>query len=116
MKRKALRGILAAIKTTKILLQIQTCPESDQLPLLSLKNTKQQMENNPMTEHDLLQPFPEALPDPSEQLFLHLLRHPCDLVDARRLMRRFRVSPAEVQRVLGRIDKATPQLIEEAQC
>lgn len=69
-----------------------------------------------MTKTDMSQPLSEMLLDPSEQLFLHLLRHPCDLVDARRLMRRFRVSPAEVQRVLGRIDNETPQLIEEALC
>lgn len=67
-----------------------------------------------MTKTDILKSPQEMLADPSEQLFLHLLRHPCDLVDARRLMRRFRVSPADVQRVLGQLDKLTPQQPEEA--
>jgi hypothetical protein len=51
--------------------------------------------------------------DPSEQLLLHLLRHPCDLVDTRRLMRLFHVSAVEVQRVLGQLEKLTPESLKE---
>jgi hypothetical protein len=69
-----------------------------------------------MTKTDIPQSSQETLADPSEQLFLHLLRHPYDLVDVRRLMRRFRISPADVQRVLGQIDEVTPQQPEEASC
>ena len=69
-----------------------------------------------MAEIETLRDQQETPKTPSEQLFLHLLRHPCDLVDARRLMRRFRVSPADVQRVLGQIDEVTPQQSEEASC
>lgn len=54
--------------------------------------------------------------DPSEQLILHLLRHPCDLVDTRRLMRRFRASAADVQRALGRLEQLMAQPPEEATC
>ncbi len=74
------------------------------------------MERDRMTRTDISLSSPETLPDPSEQLFLHLLRHPCDLVDARRLMRRFRVSPAEVQRVLSQLDKLEPEQLEETSC
>jgi hypothetical protein len=52
--------------------------------------------------------------DPSEQLLLHLLRHPCDLVDARRLMRIFHVSAVEVERVLGQLEKLMPEPLKEA--
>lgn len=41
----------------------------------------------------------------SEKIVLHLLRHPCDLVDTRRLMRRFRASGADVQRALAWISR-----------
>jgi len=45
---------------------------------------------------------PESL---SEKIVLHLLRHPCDLVDTRRLMRRFRASAADLQRALAWISR-----------
>lgn len=51
--------------------------------------------------------------DPVEKLVLHLLRHPYDLVDTRRLMRRFRASAADMQRALRRIDQLMPQQTEE---
>jgi len=51
--------------------------------------------------------------DPAAEVFLHLLRHPYDLVDACRLMRQFHVSAADFQRALGKFEEATPQSTEE---
>jgi hypothetical protein len=42
-----------------------------------------------------------------EQITLHLLHHPFDLIDTRRLMRRFNASPAEVQDALGQFSQRT---------
>ncbi|HXG20149.1 MAG TPA: hypothetical protein VNN62_13885 [Methylomirabilota bacterium] len=52
--------------------------------------------------------------DPAEQLLLHLLHHPCDLVDARRLMRRFHASVNDVQRALQEFERLTPPQTKEA--
>jgi hypothetical protein len=38
-----------------------------------------------------------------EKLVLHLLRHPYDILDTRRLLRRFRVSAQELQSALDRL-------------
>ena len=40
----------------------------------------------------------------AQQLILHLLRYPADLVDMRLLMRRFQASVAEVQQALHWLD------------
>lgn len=40
-----------------------------------------------------------------EQLILHLLHHPADLIDVRRLMHDFQTSVAEVQQALGWLEK-----------
>jgi hypothetical protein len=52
--------------------------------------------------------------DPAEQVLLHLVRHPCDLVDARRLMRRFHASVNDVQRALQEFERLTPPQTEKA--
>lgn len=54
--------------------------------------------------------------DPAEQVLLHLLRHPCDLVDARRLMQRFHASAADVSRALGQFELYIPKSAEEPAC
>jgi hypothetical protein len=51
--------------------------------------------------------------DPAEAVLFHLLRHPCDLVDARRLMWRFRASAADVSRALGKFEMYRPGSAEE---
>jgi len=42
--------------------------------------------------------------DPAESILQHLLRKPSDLVDSRRLIRRFRASAEDVQRALKRFE------------
>ena len=54
--------------------------------------------------------------DPAEEVFLHLLRHPCDLIDARRLMQRFHASAADVYRALGEFELHMPKSAEEPTC
>ena len=51
--------------------------------------------------------------DPAEAVLLHLLRHPCDLVDACRLMRQFHASVADFQRALGKFEQCAPSPTEE---
>jgi response regulator of citrate/malate metabolism len=46
-----------------------------------------------------------GLDEPTKQLIFRLLRHPCDLVDGHRLMRRFGVSSAQFQQALNWIDQ-----------
>ena len=52
--------------------------------------------------------------DPAEKLLMHLLRHPCDLVDARKLMQRFHATVPDVQRALRELEQFMPQATEEA--
>ena len=48
--------------------------------------------------------------DPAEQIVQHLLRTPSDLVDTRRLMRRFQASVDDVLRAFGKLEQlAVPQ-------
>ena len=51
--------------------------------------------------------------EPAEQVLFHLLRHPYDLVDARRLMRRFHASAADVSCALSKFELYVPQPAEE---
>jgi ribosomal protein S15P/S13E len=51
----------------------------------------------------------------AEQLTLHLLRHPADLIDTRRLMQSFHASVAEVQQVLDWLEKHSHLDEEEAE-
>ena len=46
--------------------------------------------------------------DPAERLVQHLLRQPHDLVDARRLFQRFRVTTREFQRALRQFEDLRP--------
>lgn len=43
--------------------------------------------------------------DPVERTVYYLLRHPYDLVDARRLMSHLRVSPRDVQQAIVRLEE-----------
>lgn len=45
--------------------------------------------------------------DPAERIFQHLLHKPSDLVDSRRLIRRFRASAEDFQRALKRFEDRT---------
>jgi len=53
------------------------------------------------------------LKDPAEEVLLHLLRHPCDLVDARRLMQRFHASAADVYRAISKFEMYVPKSAED---
>ena len=46
--------------------------------------------------------------DPAERLVQHLLRQPHDLVDARRLFQRFRVTTREFQHALRQFEALRP--------
>jgi hypothetical protein len=52
--------------------------------------------------------------NPTEQLVFHLLRHPCDLIDASRLMRRFHASATDVQLALKELEQIMLQQSEKA--
>ena len=51
----------------------------------------------------------------AEQLTLHLLRYPADLIDTRRLMQSFHVSVAEVQQALDYLEQHNHPDEEETQ-
>jgi DNA-binding GntR family transcriptional regulator len=55
------------------------------------------------------QPPREGTSEPAEKIVQHLLRNPCDLVDTRRLMRRFRASVTDVQQAFGRLEQLRPE-------
>jgi hypothetical protein len=55
-----------------------------------------------------LPPQSESVSDPAESLTQHLLRNPCDLIDTRRLMGRFKASAADVLHALGRLEQLNP--------
>ena len=61
-------------------------------------------------------PPEEGVGDPAEKLTQHLLRNPYDLIDTRRLMRRFKASVADVQRALVRLEQFAPKEGGEAAC
>ena len=53
------------------------------------------------------QPQPGNIHDlstPAQQLTQHLLRHPYDLIDVRRLLRRFRASTVDFQQALTQVE------------
>ena len=47
----------------------------------------------------------EKVDDTVEQLVQHLLRWPCDLIDARHLLRRFQASAVDFQHALARLEE-----------
>ena len=51
----------------------------------------------------------EGASDLAEKIAQYLLRNPCDLIDTKRLMRRFRASVADVQQALKRLDQLLPE-------
>jgi hypothetical protein len=54
------------------------------------------------------QPMPAISRDPAEQIVQHLLQTPSDLVDTRRLMRRFRASVDDVLRAFRKLEQLAP--------
>ena len=50
-------------------------------------------------------PASPAADDPVERTVYYLLRHPYDMVDARRLMSHLRVSPRDVQQAITRLEQ-----------
>ena len=46
--------------------------------------------------------------DPAEEIAQHLFHNPSDLIDIRRLMRRFQASAADFQRAFARLDQLNP--------
>lgn len=60
---------------------------------------------NPDESQDML----EKADDTVERIIQHLLRWPCDLTDARRLMRSFQASAADFQQALARLEEAVVQ-------
>lgn len=57
---------------------------------------------------DTDQPVPASgeQDDPAERLAQHLSSRPCDVIDARRLLQRFRATPRDFQRALAKLDDA----------
>jgi len=52
-----------------------------------------------------MQPSSLAQPaGPAEKILQYLLQKPCDLIDTKRLMRRFRTSAADVERALSQFE------------
>jgi hypothetical protein len=58
----------------------------------------------------------EAAVDPAERIAQHLLRTPSDLIDTRRLMRRFQASVDDFLRALKRLEDLTLPKEEKATC
>jgi len=58
---------------------------------------------------DSSQPQHEGTSELAEKIVQHLLHNPCDLVDTRRLMRRFRASVTDVQQAFGRLEQLRPE-------
>lgn len=69
-----------------------------------------------MQQHENQGGDPKDPGDPTEQVLFHLLRHPYDLIDTRRLMRRFHASAADVSRALGKFELYAPESAEEPAC
>jgi hypothetical protein len=59
---------------------------------------------------------PQGAGDLAEKIAQYLSRNPCDLIDAKRLMRRFRASVADVQAALKRLEQSLPEGGEEPSC
>ena len=51
----------------------------------------------------------EKVDDTVERLVRHLLRWPCDLIDARHLLRRFQASAVDFQHALARLEEMADQ-------
>ena len=62
------------------------------------------------------QPLPQGADDLAEKIAQYLSRNPCDLIDAARLMRRFRASAADVQAALQRLEQLLPEGGGEPTC
>ncbi|MBI3801767.1 MAG: hypothetical protein HY268_32960 [Deltaproteobacteria bacterium] len=60
------------------------------------------------------QPPQPGAGDLAEKIVQHLSRNPCDLIDAKRLMRRFHASVADVQAALKRLEQSLPEGGEES--
>jgi hypothetical protein len=58
----------------------------------------------------------EGASDLAEKIAQYLLRNPYDLIDATRLMRRFRASVADVQHAFTRLEQLLPKDGEEPAC
>lgn len=56
---------------------------------------------------------PKDPKDAAEQVLFHLLRHPYDLVDTRRLMRRFHASAADISHALSEFELYALKSTEE---
>ena len=61
-----------------------------------------------MTDISSPQPSLAFGSDAADHLAQHLLHYPADLIDARRLMRRFQASTADVQQVLRWLEQNNP--------
>jgi hypothetical protein len=59
------------------------------------------------------QPPHQGTGDLAEKIAQYLSRNPCDLIDAKRLMRRFRASVADVQAALKQLEQSFPEGGEE---
>jgi hypothetical protein len=59
------------------------------------------------------QPPHQGTEDLAEKIAQYLSRNPCDLIDAKRLMRRFRASVADVQAALKQLEQLLPEGGEE---
>lgn len=62
---------------------------------------------------DSNQPPHPGASDLAEKIAQYLSRNPCDLIDAKRLMRRFHASVADVQAALKRLEQSLPEGGEE---
>lgn len=69
-----------------------------------------------MQQYEKQEGDPQDQRDPAEQVLFHLLRHPYDLVDARRLMQRFHASAADVSCALSKFELYVPRPAEEPGC
>jgi hypothetical protein len=58
-----------------------------------------------VTDTSVPVPRPEQTEDVADKMVQHLLRQPCDLIDARRLMRAFHASADDFQQVLRRLEE-----------
>ena len=56
---------------------------------------------------DVQPPASQEPTDLAEKITQYLLQNPCDLIDTKRLMRRFRASVADVERALSRLEVLT---------
>ena len=62
---------------------------------------------------DSNQPLHQGASDLADKIAQYLSRNPYDLIDAKRLMRRFRASVADVQAALKQLEQSRPEGEEE---